>query len=160
MKLITTTETLTELPEETLLSAEVEAVMMGSLPTKAFVLYNSESPSGNELTVADDNLNQPISADRTLLMVAFQFDQTPDVSKLKRYVDDRNPVLTRHGGRVVLSCVTPRHENWPFDGMEVIDFPEPGTIQALMQDTDYRSRTSESGSVFGSSFAVAKLAVS
>lgn len=143
--------------EQPLLSATVGSVMMGQITAQNIHVYGNSDNEGIALDVVKEDLAEQIVVDRSLLMVAFQFKQTPNAGELKQYVDDRNPALSKHEGRVVLSCVTERSDDWQFDGLEIIDFPRPDTIQQLMQDDDYRSRTVDSGSVFGGAFAVAQL---
>ncbi|MFT6897257.1 MAG: hypothetical protein ACJA13_001663 [Paraglaciecola sp.] len=155
MKLRITQPVDQSIEDQPLLNATVGSVLMGQIDTQNIQVFNSGE--GIALDVVKEDLASQIGVDRSLLMVTFQFKLTPNAGELKQYVDDRNRALCKHQGRVVLSCVTERSDDWQFDGLEIIDFPGPDTIQKLMQDDDYRNSTADSGSVFGGDFAVAQL---
>ncbi|MGP0172638.1 DUF1330 domain-containing protein [Pseudomonas sp. NCHU5208] len=138
--------------------ARVNGTLFGQISASYLQLSKTMN---NDEGIAVDTVHSdlPVTANdsRALLLVAFQFHDQPQRDALARYAADREPALSKHGGRVVFSAITERAEDWEFDGMEIIDFPSVETIQQLMADPDYRNRTAESSQVFGGAFAVARL---
>lgn len=140
----------------------VVKVGLGHLPADSLALL--EHPNADRTTlrltpVADDR-SRPVDAGHNLVMVAFQFGipQEERPAAMRTYVDARRPALERHGGRLVLSALSERNATWEFDGMEIIDFPRPDGVQALMGDEDYLTRTKQASAVFAGSFAMGVLA--
>ncbi|MCW7536892.1 DUF1330 domain-containing protein [Aquabacterium sp. A7-Y] len=140
-------------------AAQVAQVVMGQMPWRQVALNDAAGEAGSlAVEVAASDLDRGAQPGRAQVLVVFQFKSgKADTQALKRYVGDREPALQKHGGRVLLSGTTARSGDWQFDGFELIEFPEPKTLQALMEDPDYRGRTADSSAVFGGAFAVALL---
>lgn len=138
----------------------VVKVGFGELPADTLAVTGEARDGALRLTPVADDLAQPIDRGRSLVMVAFQFGIPAEQRQtaMKAYVDAREPALSRHGGRLVLSALSDRSAGWDFDGIEILDFPRPDGVQALMGDEDYRARTRQAGAVFSGSFAMGVLA--
>ncbi|MGR3886561.1 DUF1330 domain-containing protein [Pseudomonas sp. 1152_12] len=146
---------------EVVLDGRVSPPMFGDLEVRRLQLSNAANgQSGVHVTGVKQDLERWADVQGPTMLVAFQF-QAPDApgnaDGLAKYVADRDPALTRHGGRVVISAVTERDEHWSFDGFEIIEFPSTDAVGELMQDSDYRNRTATSSAVFGGAFAMAPI---
>lgn len=147
--------------EEVMLDGRVSPPMFGDLEVRRLQLSNAANgQSGVHVTGVKQDLTRWSDVQGPTMLVAFQF-HAPEASghadALAKYVADREPALTRHGGRVVISAVTERDEQWCFDGFEIIEFPSTDAMGQLMQDPDYRNRTATSSAVFGGAFAMAAI---
>lgn len=142
-----------------LFQAKVAQIMFGDLSVSNIALSQQRTSAKDvELTPVASDLENVLAPDKSWVFVAFQFNDRPNAAALKRYIEDRQPALDNHGGRVFLSGVTTRSSGWQYDGVELIEFPQPDSAQALMQDPDYLKRTAQSSAVFGRAFAMAYLA--
>lgn len=121
------------------------------------ITFNANASDGVAYDPVRLSISETDTSNGELLLIAFQFDDTPSSKDLLQYVEDRQPVLEKYGGKVLMSAITSRSDSWRYDGLELIKFPLLDTIQELMGDDDYRARTSSSSSVFGGDFAVAQL---
>lgn len=143
------------------LDGQVSQPLFGELEVRRLQLSpTAHSLSGVHVTGVKQDLARWAEVQGPTMLVAFQF-QKPDAAgntdALTKYVADREPALTRHGGRVIISAVTERGEQWSFDGFEIIEFPSTDAVGQLMQDPDYRNRTAVSSAVFGGAFAMAPI---
>lgn len=143
----------------TIVAAKVAQTFFGKLPSNDISIHREATGAAAlAITPIADDLSTALSADKASIFVAFQIGHGHDGKQaLGQYVQDRQPVLEKHGGRVYLSALTPRVEGWAFDGIELIEFPRPDTVQALMSDAEYRQRTASSSAVFSGDFAMAIL---
>lgn len=143
-----------------LLDGLVDQPLFGELCIRHLQLTHARNSAGLTVVPVKMDLERWNGSAGHKMLVAFQFtdgDAAQHESALTRYVSDREPALVRHGGSVVLSAVSERGEQWPFDGFEIIDFPSPEAVGQLMQDDDYRQRTADSSAVFGGAFAMAPI---
>lgn len=148
-------------PADALMSATVAQTFFGAFPSEKLALHPASGGAGQvPATAVASSLDQPVTADKACVLVAFQMGEGLGAPALQRYVEDRQPALEKHGGRVYLSAVTPRSANWSFDGFELIEFPRPDTVQALMADEDYRNGTKNSAAAFSGAFAMGILTAS
>ncbi|MBD9608573.1 MULTISPECIES: DUF1330 domain-containing protein [Pseudomonas] len=143
------------------LDGRVSQPMFGELEVRRLQLSPAaDGQPGVHVTGVKQDLARWAEVQGPTMLVAFQF-QAPNASDnadaLAKYVADREPALTRHGGHVVISAVTERGEQWSFDGFEIIEFPSADAVGQLMQDPDYRNRTAASSAVFGGAFAMAPI---
>ncbi|MEN9867100.1 MAG: hypothetical protein RL748_2690 [Pseudomonadota bacterium] len=146
--------------QKAILAATLAQTFFGKFPGNDISIHK-EPVSGAqfEITPVASDMGTALSADKSSIFVAFQIGDGHDGKQaLGQYVQDRQPVLEKHGGRVFLSALTPRTKDWSFDGIELIEFPRPDTVQSLMADADYRKRTASSSAVFSGDFAMAILA--
>lgn len=147
--------------KDVLFQARISQVIFGKLVTDHMTLQNHHNADNDvEVTPVCANIDTAMPTDNAWILVAFQFGGESNAQALKRYVEDRAPALEKHGGRVFLSGVTTRANNWPYDGVEVIAFPRVESVYALMDDSDYRDRTAVSASIFSGEFAMACLTAS
>ncbi|GHG66423.1 DUF1330 domain-containing protein [Comamonas sp. JC664] len=142
------------------LHAKVLASVMGNLAVD-FVTVSKDAPGAASVpvnAVVNNLTHDPGSA---VMFIAFQLDAGKGEPEVRRYVDARAPALAKHGGKVLLSGLTPRTDGWLFDGFELVQFPAPDTIRTLMGDPDYRTPDIQALSkIFSGSFAMLQVAVS
>lgn len=147
------------LPPERL-HAKVTATVMGNLAAN-YVTVSRTSPTPSSLPVTSvlDNLVHDTGS--AVLLIAFQLDAGKGEPEVRRYVEARAPALARHGGKVLMSGLTPRRDDWQYDGFELVQFPAPDTIRTLMGDPEYRTPSiQELSKIFTGSFAMLHVAVS
>ena len=143
-------------PADTLLSATVAQTFFGAFPAPKLALHRG--PGQVSATAVASDLGQPVAPGKACVLVAFQMGEGHAAPALQQYVQDRQGALNKHGGRVYLSAITARSAHWDFDGFELIEFPRPDTVQALMADEQYRNDTKDSALAFSGAFAMGILA--
>ncbi|MGL5393945.1 MAG: hypothetical protein ACRDBQ_01560 [Shewanella sp.] len=91
------------------------------------------------------------------VLIVFQFKGTESsngVAALSQYIDDRSSSLAKYGGKIIFSGLSERSEKWPFNGFEIIEFPNDNSVLKLMEDSDYLEKVATSIQVFGGLFAM------
>lgn len=142
------------------LHAKVTASVMGN-QVAHFVTVSKTSPGPSSVPVTPVLSDLVHDKGTSVLFIAFQLQTGKGEPELRRYVEARAPALAKHGGKVLMSGLTPRRDGWQFDGFELVQFPAPDTIRTLMGDPDYRNPTIQKlSSVFTGSMAMMHVAVS
>ncbi|MBZ4418396.1 DUF1330 domain-containing protein [Myxococcus sp. RHSTA-1-4] len=142
------------------LHAKVTATVMGNLAAN-FVTVARTLPDPSAVPVTPVLANLVHDPGTAVLFIAFQLDAGKGEPEVRRYVEARAPALARHGGKVLMSGLTPRRGGWQFDGFELVQFPAPDTIRNLMGDPEYRTPAiQELSKIFTGSFAMLQVAVS
>lgn len=118
-------------------------------------ITSSAAPGAVALDVVYDGLSAPCEApDWPLFCMLFDLHPGNGAEAMARYVNARAPSLERHQGRLVLSATHAPAEGWPFHGIELIAFPSPANLQAIMGDPAYQEATAEAAAIFAGAFSV------
>lgn len=118
-------------------------------------VLSSAAPGAVALDVVSDGLSAPCEApDWPVFCMLFDLHSGNGVEAMTRYVAARAPSLERHQGRLLLSATHAPVGGWPFHGIELIAFPSPSSLQAIMGDPVYQQATAEAATIFAGAFSV------